>query len=191
MFNTLFQLVLKGHYSETICIMTRKFDIMVYVVNFIDVEATRMKVIFLQDVKGRGKKGEVKEVATGYANNYLLKNGLAKEASKGNLSELSAHNKAVEKQNAEVKAEAETLKQQIEAEGFEVTIKAKSGEDGRLFGSIPSKQITSALETQHNIKLDKRKMELPEPIKTMGYTNVVIKLHPEVAATIKVHVVEE
>lgn len=176
---------------ESICILYSKFDIIDLVVNFIDLEATRMRVIFLQDVKGRGKKGDIKEVATGYANNYLLKNGLAKEANKGNISELSAHNKAVEKQNAEIKAEAEALKKTIEAEGFEVTLKAKSGEDGRLFGSIPSKQIASGLEAQHGIKLDKRKMELPEPIKTMGYTNVVIRLHPEVTATIKVHVVEE
>lgn len=150
-----------------------------------------MKVIFLADVKGKGKKGEVKNVADGYAHNYLIKNGLAKEATKQSISELAGQKKAQEKHDAEVEAEAKELQKKIEAEDFEVTIKAKAGSDGRLFGSIPSKQIAEALQKQHQIKIDKRKMELPNPIRSMGYTKVPIKLHPKVTATLKVHVVEE
>lgn len=150
-----------------------------------------MKVIFLQDVKGKGKKGEVKDVAVGYAQNFLLKKGLAVEATAQSLSELKGKTKAEEKENAEILAEATQLKEKIEAEGFEVLLKSKAGEDGRLFGSIPSKQIAEALNKQHNIKIDKRKMELTQPIKVQGFTNVPVKLHKEVTAKLRVHVVAE
>ncbi len=150
-----------------------------------------MKVIFLADVKGKGKKGDVKEVASGYAQNYLIKNGLAKEATKSSVSALAGQKKAQEKHEMEIEAEAAKLKEKIENEDFEVLINAKAGEDGRLFGSIPSKQITEALVTQHDLKVDKRKMELPQPIRALGYTKVPVKLHPKVTAVLKVHVVEE
>lgn len=150
-----------------------------------------MKVIFLQDVKGKGKKGEVKEVAVGYAQNFLLKKGLAVEATPQAMSELRGKTNAKNKEDAEVLAEAEKLKEIIEAEEFEVIIKSKAGEDSRLFGSIPSKQITDALEKQHNIKVDKRKMDLKQPIKALGYTNVPTKLHKDVVAKLRVHVIAE
>lgn len=150
-----------------------------------------MKVIFLQDVKGKGNKGEVKEVAVGYAQNFLLKKGLAVEATPKALSELKGKTKAKEKEDAEILKEAEELKAVIEAEGFEVIIKSKAGEDSRLFGSIPSKQITDALEKQHKIKVDKRKMDLKQPIKALGYTNVPTKLHKDVTAKLRVHVIAE
>ncbi|WP_314062975.1 50S ribosomal protein L9 [uncultured Vagococcus sp.] len=150
-----------------------------------------MKVIFTKDLKGQGKKGEVKEVASGYAQNFLIKNGYAKEATTGNVSELAAQKKAKQKQDEEIKQEAVALKGKLEEEGFEVLIKAKAGEDGRLFGSIPSKQVTDALKKQHDIKLDKRKMDLPQPIRTLGYSNVPVKLHHEVMAVLRVHVVTE
>ena len=150
-----------------------------------------MKVIFLQDVKGKGKKGEVKEVAVGYAQNFLLKKGLAVEATPQALSELKGKTNAKAKEDAEVLAEAEKLKELIESEGFEVVIKSKAGEDSRLFGSIPSIQIADALEKQHNIKIDKRKMDLKQPIKALGYTNVPTKLHQKVTAKLRVHVVAE
>jgi len=150
-----------------------------------------MKVIFLEDVKGKGKKGEVKDVAVGYAQNYLIKNGLAKEATAQSLSELKGKEKAKAKEDAEVLAEAKKLKEQIETEGFEVVIKSKSGEDGRLFGSIPSKQVADGLQKQHNIKVDKRKIEMEQPIKALGYTTVPVKLHKEVVAKLRVHVVVE
>lgn len=150
-----------------------------------------MKVIFLSDVRGKGKRGEVKEVPSGYAQNFLIKKGLAKEATAQALSELRGQQKAKAKMEAEEKAEAETLKAKMEAESFEVTIKAKSGSDGRLFGSIPSKQIAEALLKEHQIKIDKRKIELANPIRSLGYTNVPVKLHHDVTAKLKVHVVEQ
>ncbi len=150
-----------------------------------------MKVIFLQDVNGKGKKGEVKDVAVGYAQNFLLKKGLAVEATSQNLSELKGKSNAKAKEDAEVLAEANKLKEMIEAEEFEVVITSKAGEDSRLFGSIPSKQIADALEKQHKIKVDKRKMDLKQPIKALGYTNVPTKLHKKVTAKLRVHVVAE
>lgn len=150
-----------------------------------------MKVIFLQDVKGKGKKGDVKEVPTGYAQNYLIKNNLAKEANKSSISQLEGQKKAQEKQEAEILEEAKKLKEFLEKEETVVELKAKAGEDSRLFGSIPSKQIAEGLNKQYKVKLDKRKIELNNPIRTLGYTNVPVKLHHEVAATIKVHVVSE
>ena len=150
-----------------------------------------MKVIFLQDVKGKGKKGDVKEVPNGYAQNFLLKNNLAKEANKSSISQLAGPKKALEKQEAEIVEEAKELKGFLEKEETVVELKAKAGEDGRLFGSIPSKQIAEGLNKQYKVKLDKRKIELNNPIRTLGYTNVPVKLHHEVTATIKVHVVAE
>ncbi len=148
-----------------------------------------MKVIFLSDVKNKGKKGEVKEVANGYAQNYLIKNGLAEEATPGNL------NKLKEQQDAEAAAaeqklvDAKLLKDEVEQK--EVEIKTKSGEDGRLFGSISSKQVVEAYEKQHGIKLDKRKIDMSQPLKSLGYHKMEVKLHQEVTATIKVHVIEQ
>ncbi|MGX7200612.1 50S ribosomal protein L9 [Enterococcus nangangensis] len=150
-----------------------------------------MKVIFLQDVKGKGKKGDMKNVADGYAQNFLIKNGLAKEANAGSISEWTAQKKAQDKRAAEVLAEAEELKKFLEAEDTVVEIKAKAGEDGRLFGSIPSKQIATGLEKQYQVKLDKRKLELPQPLRALGFANVPVKLHPEVSAKLRVHVVAE
>lgn len=150
-----------------------------------------MKVVFIQDVKGQGKKGEIKEVSSGYAQNFLIKKGLAKEANPTTISELHGKKKAQEKIEAGIKKEAENLKNKIETAGFEIIIKAKSGEDSRLFGSIPSKQIAEALNKQHGIKLDKRKMDLPEPIRTLGYKNVPVKLHHDVIAVLRVHIVSE
>lgn len=148
-----------------------------------------MKVIFLKDVKGKAKKGEIKEVSVGYAQNFLFKNNVAVEATPANLSKLDGQKKRAEKDAAEELAEAKELQEKLEQ--ITVELKAKSGEGGRLFGSITSKQIASALEKQQGIKIDKRKMELPDAIRSLGYTNVPIKLHSDVTATLKVHVTEE
>jgi len=148
-----------------------------------------MKVIFLKDVKGKGKKEEVKDVSTGYANNYLLKNKLAEEATPGNLRKLKAQNQKVADQEAEEKAEAEKLKEALD--NISVDIKAKSGEDGRLFGSITSKQIADTLKKEHKLKVDRRKIELKNPIRVLGHHKIPIKLHYEVTGTINIHVVEE
>ncbi|MED3841932.1 50S ribosomal protein L9 [Geobacillus stearothermophilus] len=148
-----------------------------------------MKVIFLKDVKGKGKKGEIKNVADGYANNFLFKQGLAIEATPANLKALEAQKQKEQRQAAEELANAKKLKEQLEK--LTVTIPAKAGEGGRLFGSITSKQIAESLQAQHGLKLDKRKIELADAIRSLGYTNVPVKLHPEVTATLKVHVTEQ
>lgn len=148
-----------------------------------------MKVIFLEDVKGKGKKGEVKDVSVGYAQNFLLKNKLAVEATPANLSKLKGEQKRAEKDAAAELAEAKALKEKVEK--VTVEMKAKSGEGGRLFGSITTKQIADALAKKEGIKVDRRRMELPDAIRSLGYTNIPIKLHVDVTATLKVHVTEE
>jgi large subunit ribosomal protein L9 len=148
-----------------------------------------MKVILLKDVKSIGAKGDVKEVSVGYAQNFLLKNNLAVEATPGNISRLEGQKNRVAKDAAEELAEAKVLQEQINK--ITVEMKAKSGEGGRLFGSITTKQIAEALNKTEGIKVDRRKMELPDAIRALGFTNVPIRIHPDVTATLKVHVVEE
>jgi large subunit ribosomal protein L9 len=148
-----------------------------------------MKVIFLKDVKGKGKKGEVKNVADGYAHNFLIKQGLAVEATNSSVSQLEGQKNKEKKQAAEELTEAKELKETLE--NLTVEMKAKSGEGGRLFGSITSKQIADELKKTHKIKVDKRKIEMNDAIRSLGYTNVPVKLHQDVTATLKVHVTEE
>lgn len=147
-----------------------------------------MKVIFLKDVKGKGKKGEVKNVADGYAHNFLIKQGLAVEANQTNMSSLSAQQKKEEQAAAHELAEAKKLKEALEKVTVELI--AKAGEGGRLFGSITSKQIAEELQKKHGIKIDKRKMELEDAIRTLGHTKVPVKLHHEVTGVLDVHVKE-
>jgi large subunit ribosomal protein L9 len=146
-----------------------------------------MKVIFLQDVKGQGKKGEIKDVSEGYANNYLIPRGLAKLATEGNLKSLEAQKQAEARRKDKEKEQAQRLAERIAA--LTLRIKAKAGEGGRLFGSITSKQIAEELE-KLNITVDKRKIELTEPIRSLGVSQVPIKLYPEVVAVLKVEVTE-
>lgn len=147
-----------------------------------------MKVILLQDVKGNGKKGEIKNVADGYAHNFLIKNNLALEATPANMKSLDAQKKKQEREAAEELQEAKLLKEKLEK--LTVELSAKSGEGGRLFGSITSKQIADELNKAHSIKIDKRKLDLDDSIRSLGVTNVPVKLHHEVIATLKVHVKE-
>ncbi|MBD8071257.1 50S ribosomal protein L9 [Bacillus sp. PS06] len=148
-----------------------------------------MKVIFLKDVKGKGKKGEVKNVPDGYANNFLLKQGLAVEATNGNVKTLEAKKNKEKQEAVEELNQAKKLKETIEA--LTVKLTAKSGDGGRLFGSVTSKQIADELAKTHKIKIDKRKFDLPDGIRALGFTNVSVKLHPEVVATVKVQVTEQ
>jgi large subunit ribosomal protein L9 len=147
-----------------------------------------MKVIFLKDVKGKGKKGEVKNVADGYAHNFLIKQGLAIEASNANVSSLDAQKKKEEKMAAQELAEAKKLKEVLDK--ITVELKAKAGEGGRLFGSITTKQVAEELQKKHSIKIDKRKMELDDAIRTLGHTKVPVKLYHDVTATLTVSVTE-
>lgn len=147
-----------------------------------------MKVILKSDVKGVGKKGEVKEVATGYAVNFLLKKNLAVEATPANLKALQREQEAAKKETEEKLRQAQELAAQLEKESIQ--LKAKAGEGGRLFGAITNKQIADLLK-EKNYPIDKRKIVLDEPIRTLGVHPVVVKLHPEVTATVNIHVVEE
>lgn len=147
-----------------------------------------MKVIFIKDMKGQGKKGEVKEVSEGYATNFLFPRGIARPATEGNMKTLQQQNASEEKRKAQEKEEAVQLGKKLEE--MTVVLKAKAGEGGRLFGAITSKQIAEALAGQ-KIKIDKRKIELGEPIRTLGVTQVPVKLHPDVKATLKVQITEE
>jgi large subunit ribosomal protein L9 len=147
-----------------------------------------MKVIFLKDVKGRGKKGEIKNVADGYAHNFLIKQGLAIEANQSSVSTLAAQKKKEEKVAEEELVEAKKLKEALEKITVELT--AKAGEGGRLFGSITTKQIAEELQKKHGLKLDKRKMDLNDAIRSLGHTKVPVKLHHEVTASLNVHVKE-
>lgn len=147
-----------------------------------------MKVIFIKDVKGQGKKGQVKEVSEGYASNFLLPRGLARPATEGNVKVLENQNAAEEKRKQQEKEEAVALGKKLES--VTVELKAKAGEGGKLFGAITSKQIAEALGKQGH-KIDKRKIELDEPIRTLGVTKMSVKLHPDVKATLKVQVTEE
>ncbi|WP_058300569.1 50S ribosomal protein L9 [Gorillibacterium timonense] len=148
-----------------------------------------MKVIFLKDVKGQGKKGEVKEVSEGYAKNFLFKQGVAKPATDGNIKTLDLQKQSEVKKKEREKEEAKALADRLGS--LSLTIKHKAGEGGRLFGSITTKQIAEELEKTHKITIDKRKMVLEDPIRTIGTTDIPIKLYPEITGTLKVHVTEE
>ena len=149
-----------------------------------------MEVILLQDVKAQGRKGDVIKVSDGYARNFLLPKGLAQEASKGNLTQLSgqkaaaAHRRNVEEEKAQ--AIAERMKDMT------ITIEAKAGAGGKLFGSITSKDVADALKAQRNIDLDKKKLELHEgAIKHLGETEVKAHLYPRISGMFKVNVEAE
>lgn len=144
-----------------------------------------MKVVLLKDVKGTGKKGDIKEVADGFANNFLLKNNLAKVANASTISENSTQKSAQDFHKQEELKAAKQLAAQIE--GMTVELKIKCGENGRTFGSITSKEVAEALEKK-GISLDKKKIELKEPIKAVGNYPILAKIYPEVSAKFSVFV---
>ena len=143
-----------------------------------------MKVIFLADVKGQGKKGEIKEVPTGYAQNFLIKKKLAKEATNQAISELRGQQKSKEKAHAEMIAEAESLKAKLAQEATLVQFVEKVGPDGRTFGSITSKKIAEELDKQFGIKVDKRHIQLDHPLRSVGLVDVPVKLYHDVTGII-------
>lgn len=149
-----------------------------------------MKVILLKDVKKQGKKGDIIEVSDGYGRNFLIKNNLGKAADGAAINQLNSKKQAEARVAQEELEEFKAIKEAIEKEDTVVTIPAKTGEEGRLFGTIPSKQIADELEKQYKLKVDRRKIQLGENLNALGKYNVAIKLHPEVTAEIKVHVVE-
>ena len=149
-----------------------------------------MKVIFLADVKGKGKRGEVKEVPTGYAQNFLIKKNLAKEATKQAINELKGKQKSEEKAQAELLAEAKAVKVKLEQESTLVQFSEKVGPDGRTFGSITSNKISEELNKQFGIKLDKRYIKLDHPIRTIGLIEIPVKLHKDIDGIIKLQIKE-
>jgi large subunit ribosomal protein L9 len=147
-----------------------------------------MKVILLEDVKSLGKKGEIVSVSDGYAKNMLFPKKLAQEANGKNLNDLKLQKKHNDKVAAEQLAAAKQLAADLE--GKKVTIPVRSGEGGRIFGSVSTKEIAEAAKEQLSLTLDKKKMILNDPIKALGTYEVPIKLHPQVTGTLRVQVVE-
>ncbi len=151
-------------------------------------EELTMKVILIKDVKGKGKKGEIVEVASGYGN-YLLSSKQAIEASNANIKALEEEKAKLDKAFAQEIEEARKLKTQIEANPLKIYVKI--GESGKLFGAVSSKQIADEYKKQHNIDLDKRKILLENNIHSLGVCDVPIRLHKDVSATIHLQVLEE
>ena len=148
-----------------------------------------MKVILQKDIKGQGKKGELKEVSDGYARNYLLPRGLAVEATADNLNTMRLKDKARQAQIAKEKAQAQENAERLGA--VVVHMKAKAGSAGRLFGAVTSKEIAEALAQQHDIHIEKNQIVQAEPIKQFGSFEVKCKLGYEITGTIHVMVTEE
>lgn len=148
-----------------------------------------MKVILLKDVKGTGKAGEVKEVSDGYARNFLFPKKLAKEAGTTAIKELNEQKKAADLKAQKQYEEAVELGKKMEE--LNITIYAKAGDGGRLFGSITSKDIAEQLKKQHSIDVDKRKISLDEPIRCLGSRFVEIKVHQKVTTKMRVDVKEK
>lgn len=145
-----------------------------------------MKVILLEDIKGVGVKGQVYEASDGYARNFLFPKKKAIEATKANLNELMLKQKALEsKMQRELEEARETAKK---LEDKTVKVYVKIGENGKLFGSVTSKEIASALASEFDISIDRKKITLQETIKSVGESSAEIKLHPKVTARIKIEV---
>lgn len=148
-----------------------------------------MKVILLEDVKSLGKKGEVVNVNDGYARNFIFKKNLGLEATPKNLNDLKLKKQNDEKLAAENLEKAQKLAKELE--GKSVTLSIKAGSDGRAFGSVSTKEISVAAKEQLGYDLDKKKMNLKEPIKNIGTFHVPVKLHPKVTAELEVIVKEK
>ena len=147
-----------------------------------------MKVILTADVKSLGKKGEIVDVSDGYARNMLLPKKLGVEANSKNLTDLKLQKANEDKVAKEILEQAKALAAEIAEKS--VTVSIKVGEGGKTFGSVSSKEIAEAAKAQINLELDKKKIQLSSPIRTLGVTMVPVKLHPKVTAELKVHVKE-
>ena len=147
-----------------------------------------MKIILLEDVKALGKKGEIVEVSNGYAANFILPKKLGVEATNKNLNDLKLQNANKDKVAKELLESAEQLKEEIAK--MEVVVNMKAGEGGKTFGAISSKEIAKAAMDQLKLDIDKKKIQVKEPIRTIGVHEITVKLHPKVVATLKVKVQE-
>ena len=147
-----------------------------------------MKVILLEDVKSLGKKGQMVDVSDGYARNFIISKKKGIEATAKNMNDLKLRKAHEDKMAAQRLEEAKLFAAEIAK--AEVVLELKVGEGGKLFGAVSSKEIAQAAKEQLNMDLDKKKLVLPNPIKTVGTTSVAVKLHPQVTAELKVIVKE-
>ena len=148
-----------------------------------------MKVILKQDVRGKGKKGQLIDVAEGYARNYLLPRDAAVLATPDAMNTMKLQAKAKAKADAEAKAAAEAIAKKLQS--AQVKIRAKGGAGGKLFGAVTGKEIAAALKEQFDVEIDSKKLVLPEPIKSFGGYQVKVKLGFEISGTVNVLVIEE
>ena len=146
-----------------------------------------MEVIFIKDLRGQGKKGDIKDVKTGYAENYLIKNGYAVLKTKDSLRQLEKENKEKKAKDLEEQEKAKELKKLIDKEVLEFQVKTGAGD--RVFGSISLKQIKDELLKQ-GYKIEKSQIEIPNIIQSLGFHNVNINLYPGITAQVKVHVIK-
>ena len=148
-----------------------------------------MKVILTQDVKGVGKKDQILEVNDGYARNFLIPKKLGVQASTANLALLKSKKDSRDFKKQEEKKEAERIKEKLEK--IRLDIKVKSGENGKIFGGVTSKEISDVIKDKYSINIDKKKIELKETIKIVGITTVDIKLFEGIIGKVKVNVIPE
>jgi large subunit ribosomal protein L9 len=145
-----------------------------------------MKVILTQDVKGLGKKDQMVEASDGYARNYLMPKGLAVEANAANMNAMKTKNEAEKSRKEREIAQARALAAKIK--DITVTLKVKAGENGKLFGSITSKDVSDALKSQHKLDIDKKKLVMPDALKMIGTCEVEAKLYPEISSKFTVKI---
>lgn len=148
-----------------------------------------MKVILTEDVKKLGKKGDLLEVKDGFARNSLFPKGLAVEANAVNLNQRKLEQKAEDKRKQQELDDAQAVAAKINEKDVKLVV--KTGEGGKVFGSVTSKEIAEAIEKNYGVKVDKKKIQLKEAIKTIGGQKITVKLHPQVSATVSVFVVGE
>lgn len=147
-----------------------------------------MEIVLLEDVKSLGKKGEIVKVNEGYARNFILPKKLGVEATPKNLNDLKLKKANQEKIAAQQLAEAKELGEKLEKAS--ITLSIKAGDNGKAFGSVSGKEISKAIQDQMNLDIDKKKLVLPEPLKTFGTHEVPVKLHRDVTAKLSVKVTE-
>lgn len=148
-----------------------------------------MKVILLEDVKGTGKKGQIADVSDGHARNFLFPRKLAAEANKSNIAELEAKQKQADHKLTKELATARELGERIEKTGL--SISARVGENGKMFGSVTNKEIAEALQSQAGISVDRKKIAISDTMKSTGAYTVTVKLHAQVSAKLNVEIVAE
>jgi large subunit ribosomal protein L9 len=148
-----------------------------------------VKIILLKDVDQLGRTGDVKEVSPGYARNYLLRQGMAVPATEGQMKQLQVLQNRRAKEDKRRLTEAQQLGERLSA--LDITVTARAGEQGRLFGSVTNQDVAAALKEEHGMEVDRRDIEVPEPIRTLGTHTVTVRLGGKVQAQLRVNVVEE